>query len=67
MWNAAVTDELVALEKRAWVRGAEKFPALRAALDPEQSQGVNQIIQIALDTCELCEQRVFRRIMRFCL
>jgi hypothetical protein len=62
IWNASVTNELAAVEEHAGIGAAEKFPALRAALDTEQSQGVNQIIQIVLDSCQ-GKQRVFRRIM----
>jgi hypothetical protein len=64
IWNAAVTDELAAVEERAGFGAAEELPAPRTALDTEQSQGANQIVQIVLDTCQGRKQRVFRWIMR---
>jgi hypothetical protein len=36
IWKAAVADELAAVEERARVGAAEKFPALQAALDTKQ-------------------------------
>jgi hypothetical protein len=68
--NAVVTDdlaELATVEERAWVGAAKEFSAVHAALYSEQSQRLNHIIQIALDSRQGHKRRWFRRIMRSCL
>src|SRR5579862_3832784 len=68
--NAVVADELAqlaAVEEHARVSAAKKFSALHAALYSEQSQRLNHIIQIALDSREGHKRRGIRRIMRPCL
>ena len=49
IWNAFVAHEQTVVEERARFRGAEKLPALGAALDAKQSQGPNQIVEIVLN------------------
>jgi hypothetical protein len=49
IWNAFVADEQIVVEERTRFRGAEKLPALGAALHAKQSQGPNQIVEIVLN------------------
>jgi hypothetical protein len=48
--HASVTHGLTIIEKRSWLGGAKEFSACAAALDSEEGQSIDHIIQILLKT-----------------